>query len=169
MKEIFNWIWIEILVIAILKNSKKFLMFMGQSKKKFVFNMQKQYISHKTMGPPRLFVDIHITNNIPCHCFYMKTPGGRNDSLPYRRRRRKERKETQLTSSSKTYFCCLRVCYVFSMLSEWNTSSTSSSKTYFCCLWVCYVFSMLCEWNTSSTSSSFKTFVVFEYVMCFQC
>jgi hypothetical protein len=36
----------------------------------------------------------------------------------------------------------------------------------FCCLRVCYVFSMLCEWNMSSTSSS-KTFVVFEYVMCF--
>ncbi len=44
-------------------------------------------------------------NNIPLPLLLHENRGGRNDSLPYkrRRRRRKERKETQPTSSSKTF------------------------------------------------------------------
>lgn len=117
MKEIFNWIWIEILVIAITKKiQRNFLCFMD-NQKKFPLQHAKQYmyltkwwVPHNFMWTFTSWIYIYIYTLL---LLLHETPGGRNDSLPYRRRRREERKRGHNRHHHLKLLLSLRVCYVF--------------------------------------------------------
>jgi hypothetical protein len=97
-KKLFNWIWIEILVIEIFKKKfKQNFLCLWTIKRHFLFNMQSNNIYlTKWWVPHNFFVDTNTSWIYLAICFYTK-PWGRNDSfsLPYRRRRRRRERERE--------------------------------------------------------------------------
>jgi len=147
-KKLFNWIWIEILVIAIFKKIKQNFLCLWTIKTHFLFNMQSNntYLT-KWRVPHNFFVDTNTSWIYLAICFYTKPGEEMILSLFHieeeEEGRERERGTRPTSSSSKTYFCCLSLCYVFQCY-------VNETRVHFvmCCnvMWMKHEFLVVLSW-----------------------